>query len=49
MPSRERQTVNQVKKQTKRPDNKQYETALFHNEKFLSDSEEEKKILLSKL
>lgn len=32
MPSRERQTVNQVKKQTKRPDNKQWNCSLSQRE-----------------
>ena len=35
MPSRGRQTVSRVKKQTKRPNNKQYEATLFQNEKEL--------------
>ena len=35
MPSRGRQTVSQVKKQTKGPNNKQYEATLFQNEKEL--------------
>lgn len=38
MPSRGRQAVTQVKKQTKRPNNKQCEIALFENEKILRNS-----------
>lgn len=38
MPSRGRQTVSRVKKQTKKPNDKQYEATLFQNEKVLSNS-----------
>lgn len=38
MPSRGRQTVSRVKKQTKGPNNKQYEATLFQNEKVLRNS-----------
>lgn len=48
MPSRGRQAVTQVKKQTKRPNNKQCEIALFENEKILRNSKEEKEFSLSK-
>lgn len=40
--------MTQVKKQTKRPNNKQCENALFENEKILRNSKEEKEFSLSK-
>lgn len=46
MPSRGRQTVSRVKKQTKRPNDKQYEATLFQNEKVLSNSKEKMELSL---